>query len=126
MKINAVGVVSTNMAKTVAFYELLGFDFTNVDTKQDHVEPNPKPGSARLMIDSFKLITDILGHEPKPANHSSFGIEFATPQQVNQTCDKLAGAGFDVVKQPWDAFWGQRYAIVSDPDGHMIDLFSTL
>jgi hypothetical protein len=32
--------------------------------------------------------------------------------------------GFAGHKPPWDAVWGQRYAIVHDPDGNAIDLFS--
>lgn len=27
---------------------------------------------------------------------------------------------------PWDAFWGQRYGILNDPDGNTIDLFCPL
>ena len=27
---------------------------------------------------------------------------------------------------PWDAFWGQRYAQVKDPDGNVVDLFAPL
>lgn len=27
---------------------------------------------------------------------------------------------------PWDAFWGQRYAVVHDPDGTPVDLFAGL
>jgi len=26
----------------------------------------------------------------------------------------------------WNAFWGQRYACVLDPDGNQIDLFASL
>src|SRR3546814_19752247 len=29
-----------------------------------------------------------------------------------------AGAGAPVVLEPWDAFWGDRYAQVTDPYGH--------
>ena len=25
-------------------------------------------------------------------------------------------AGFEGEKEPWDAFWGQRYALLGDPD----------
>ena len=28
--------------------------------------------------------------------------------------------------EPWDAFWGQRYATVLDPDGNSVDLFAAL
>lgn len=30
------------------------------------------------------------------------------------------------VKEPWDAFWGQRYCSVMDPDGNQIDIFANL
>ncbi len=29
-------------------------------------------------------------------------------------------------KEPWDAFWGQRYAQAKDPDGNVVDLFAPL
>ena len=29
-------------------------------------------------------------------------------------------------KEPWDAFWGQRYAQLRDPDGNAVDLFAPL
>jgi catechol 2,3-dioxygenase-like lactoylglutathione lyase family enzyme len=29
-------------------------------------------------------------------------------------------------KEPYDAFWGQRYANVADPDGNAVDLFAPL
>jgi uncharacterized glyoxalase superfamily protein PhnB len=37
---------------------------------------------------------------------------------------ELLSLGYEGDKPPWDAFWGQRYAIVRDPDGNTVDLFS--
>jgi uncharacterized glyoxalase superfamily protein PhnB len=34
--------------------------------------------------------------------------------------------GFTAATQPWDAFWGQRYAQVCDQDGNKYDLFADL
>jgi hypothetical protein len=28
--------------------------------------------------------------------------------------------------EPWDAFWGQRYVTVKDPDRYQIDIFAEL
>jgi uncharacterized glyoxalase superfamily protein PhnB len=39
---------------------------------------------------------------------------------------RLIDAGFSGTNEPWDAFWGQRYARVSDPDGSKVDLFAPL
>jgi catechol 2,3-dioxygenase-like lactoylglutathione lyase family enzyme len=126
MKIAAVGVTTSDLNQTVKFYELLGFKFPEYKPDEDHLEPENVPGSARLMIDTKQLVTEILGEEPRRGNHSAFAIEYDSAAEVNEIAEKVRSAGFKVVKEPWDAFWGQRYAIVADPDGYMIDLYATL
>lgn len=76
MKLNAVGVSSSNIRKTVQFYSLLGFEFPDFSDAEDHIEPVIPDGSARLMIDSQKLMTDLIGEKPKPGNHSLFALEY--------------------------------------------------
>jgi uncharacterized glyoxalase superfamily protein PhnB len=49
-----------------------------------------------------------------------------TAQGVDETFKKVVSAGFKTGKEPWDAFWGQRYASVLDPDGNSVDLFAPL
>ena len=39
---------------------------------------------------------------------------------------ELVAAGYHGHLEPWDAFWGQRYATVLDPDGNSVDLFAPL
>lgn len=126
MKLNAIGVTSSNFAKTVEFYALLGFEFPEFKAGEDHLEPKTPAGSARLMIDSKKLITEILGEEPKPSNASAFAIEYDSPLELNEVAQKVKEAGFNVIREPWDAFWGQRYAVVADPDGYKVDLYAPL
>ncbi len=124
MKIDAVGVTSSDIEKTVKFYTLLGFEFTKVNP--DHTEPETPDGSARLMIDSVSMVTSIIGESPKPANHSPFAINYDSAEEVNEIAKKVEEAGFTVVKKPWDAPWGQRYCIVQDPDGYKVDLYANL
>ncbi len=126
MKISAVGVSSRDMQKSVEFYSLLGFDFSGVDLTEAHVEPVTPEGSARLMIDSNQMIKDIFGEEPVQGNHSTFAIEYSSVEELNSVADKLTKAGFVFKKEPWDAFWGQRYAIIADPDGCLVDLYARL
>lgn len=126
MKLNAVAVATSDMKRTIAFYSLLGFDFSQVKADEEHVEPLTPDGSARLMIDSMAMISGIIGHSPVPGNHSVFAIQFDSPGEIDAVCRKVSEAGFTVVKEPWDAFWGQRYAIVQDPDGYLIDLYASL
>jgi hypothetical protein len=51
-----------------------------------------------------------------PAKYNAQVIdEFAQPGNARQCC-----------LEPWDAFCGQRYAEVEDPDGNVVDLFAPL
>ncbi|MFA9289308.1 MAG: VOC family protein [Weeksellaceae bacterium] len=125
MKIDAIGVTSKDLRKTVSFYELLGFTFPEMSGDEDHIEAT-SPAGVRLMIDSASLIESIIGEAPRPGNASAFAILCETVDEVNQVTQKIQDAGYTVIKEPWDAEWGQRYAIVADPDGYKVDLFAAL
>jgi catechol 2,3-dioxygenase-like lactoylglutathione lyase family enzyme len=126
MKIDAVAVSTSNMQRSIAFYTMLGFDFSDSKGDEDHVEPITPVGSARLMIDKKAVIEGIMGAPPKPGNHSNFAIQFDSSDEIDTICANLKEAGFSVVKEPWDAFWGQHYAIVQDPDAYLVDLYAAL
>jgi len=52
-------------------------------------------------------------------------VRLPDPAALDALYDELAADGFGV-KEPWDAFWGQRYAVVRDPDGLHLDLYAQL
>jgi hypothetical protein len=43
---------------------------------------------------------------------------------LNDLYDQIVRSGYDGYREPWDSVWGQRYAIVEDPDGNLISLFA--
>ena len=50
----------------------------------------------------------------------------SSPAEVDAMHARVVAAGFHSHLAPWDAFWGQRYATVHDPDGNAVDLFAPL
>ncbi len=126
IRLDAVAVSSKDMGKTVAFYELLGFTFPDWRPDDKHVEPITKAGDVRLMIDTAELMEQLTGHAPVPPNHSSFAMLCDTPAEVDGVAANLRDAGHTLTVEPWDAFWGQRYATARDPDGYQIDIFAAL
>lgn len=126
MKLNAVAVSSRDFAKTVAFYTVLGFHFPSYTPEEQHLEPETSPGSARLMIDKDTLIADLTGAQPQPASHSGFALQYDSAAELDAVAAKLAAAGYTLKQQPWDAPWGQRYAVATDPDGYHVDLYAQL
>ncbi len=121
-----VGIIVEDMAKALAFYRLLGLDIPSNADMEQHVEYKT-PGGFRIAWDTRALIESIQDHWVKPAGHR-MGLAFlcANPADVDATYERVITAGFKSNKAPWDAFWGQRYAVVVDPDGNLIDLFASL
>jgi uncharacterized glyoxalase superfamily protein PhnB len=56
----------------------------------------------------------------------ALAFECEGPADVDHVFARLVDAGFKAKHEPWDAFWGQRYAQLKDPDGTVIDLYAWL
>jgi len=124
VKLDAIGIVSADMKQSVRFYRLLGLDFP--DSDEDHLEATT-PGGLRVMLDAVELIKQIDPAWVKPLGHAvMLGFLCESPQAVDETFRKIIASGFKAKREPWDAFWGQRYASVLDPDGNAVDLFAAL
>ena len=126
MKLDALGVVSKDMKKSVQFYSLLGFEFPEIPDDAMHIEAKRQNDSVRFMIDNHDMIKDHSGIDAKPSNFSAFAILCDSVADVDMIVQKVKEAGFTVAREPWDAMWGQRYAVIIDPDGYGVDLFAPL
>lgn len=122
--LDALGIVTADMKRSHEFYAILGVSVP--DSQDDHTEATLGNG-LRLMWDTEELIRQIQPGWQKPTGHR-MGLAFRcdSTSDVDATHAKVVAAGFRSVKDPWDAFWGQRYAQVADPDDNIIDLFAAL
>ena len=127
MKFDVIGIVVTDMAKALAFYRLLGFDIPASADTEPHVAIE-LPGGLRMTWDSVETIRSFdPTYEPATGSpRMGLAFEAASPAAVDEAYETLTAAGYEGHKSPWDAFWGQRYAVVHDPDGNGIDLFAPL
>jgi catechol 2,3-dioxygenase-like lactoylglutathione lyase family enzyme len=127
VELNQVGVVVADMAKALAFYRRLGLDLPASADDEPHVDVT-LPGGLRLAWDTVDTIRSFDPDWTAPSGGARIGLAFrcADPAEVDRVFADLAGAGSEVHKEPWDAFWGQRYAIVHDPDGNSVELFAPL
>jgi uncharacterized glyoxalase superfamily protein PhnB len=123
-RLDAIGIVSKDLAASVRFYRMLGLAFP--DATEDHLEATTA-GGVRVMLDSLDLMKKLDPHWTEPKGHR-MGLAFlcASPAEVDATHAKLVAAGHPSKTAPWDAFWRQRYAQVIDPDGNVVDLFAPL
>jgi catechol 2,3-dioxygenase-like lactoylglutathione lyase family enzyme len=127
VSLNVIGLVVKDMAATLAFYRRLGLDVPAAADAEPHVEV-ALPGGLRIAWDTTETIQsfDPGWSAPQGGARVSLAFACADPADVDRVYAELTAAGYEGHKQPWDAFWGQRYAIVHDPDGNGVDLFAPL
>ena len=121
------GIVVGDMARSVAFYRLLGLDFPEGAEQEQHVEA-PLPGGMRYALDTEDVIRSFDPEWQRPTQGHVTGGAFRceSPEEVDRVYAELLAAGATAHKEPWDAFWGQRYAQLKDPDGTVLDLYAPL
>lgn len=122
MKLSMVGIVVKDMQKAITFYEFLGLT-VNQKYSEDYVELNNS--TVRISLNTQKMVKEIYGFEPKLSGERiELAFELEKKAQVDEQCQKLAKAGYQVFKQPWQAPWGQYYSLVKDCDGNLLSIFS--
>ena len=121
------GIVVSDMARSVAFYRKLGLAFPDGAENEGHVEAQ-LPGGLRYALDTEEVMRSFDPEWQRPTGGHATGGAFrcVSPAEVDQVYGDLLAAGATAHKEPWDAFWGQRYAQVKDPDGTVIDLYASL
>jgi catechol 2,3-dioxygenase-like lactoylglutathione lyase family enzyme len=121
---NAIGLAVADMATTLAFYRRLGLDIPADADTEPHVEAQ-LPGGIRLMWDSLEMLKSMDPDVTAPTGDgASFAFLCADAGEVDSVHAEMVKAGYVSRKDPWDAEWGQRYAVLADPDGNAVDLFA--
>lgn len=122
MKLDMIGIITKDIKKAVEFYETLGFKMID-SSSEDYIELDNN--GVRISLNTAKMVTSIYGYEPVTVGDK---IELAflcdSTIEVDALYNKMVTAGYESFKAPWDAFWGQRYAIIKDIDGNLLSLFA--
>jgi uncharacterized glyoxalase superfamily protein PhnB len=122
---NQVNIIVRDMSAVVDFYTRLGVVLRDApaDWLQHH-RAAVSSGDITLEFDSVHFAEDFnrgsRGRDPDVI----VGFAFESRQEVDVTYADLVAAGYRGQQEPYGAFWGSRYAIVEDPDGHAVGLMS--
>jgi catechol 2,3-dioxygenase-like lactoylglutathione lyase family enzyme len=122
--LGVIGVVVEDMARSLAFYRRLGLDVPAGADGEQHVEVG-LPGGLKLAFDTVETIRSFDPSWAPATGSPRMGLAFAcdSPAEVDKLYGELVAAGYEGHLEPWDAFWGMRYASLHDPDGNGVDLY---
>lgn len=120
---HTIDIVVADMARSLAFYALLGLSVPEGADGDVQVEIET-PGGA-----SIGLLTEAMMKKAYPdwvapvGQRVSFACRCDARAELDETYARMVAAGYEGRKAPWDSEWGQRYAMLGDPDGNRVDLF---
>lgn len=114
VSLNLVVLRSPDIARAAAFYTQLGLTFS----KHRHGS-GPEHFSAELTGGVFELYPLLPDSAPTLATRTGFSVP-----SVDAVLAALSGYPGTVLTSAKDSEWGRR-AVISDPDGHKIELLQS-
>ena len=124
-QLNAIGIAVSDMAASIRFYRLLGLEVRET-SDEGHVDAFLTNG-VRFMLDSEEIIRSFLPDWSRQnGNQVTLALECSSPAEVDEIYARVTAAGFEGEREPWDAYWGQRYALLGDLDGVRVNLYAGL
>ena len=117
-----INLVTNDMAAAVEFYRLLGWEF-EVTPDGVHAATHIAPG-VRVELDTGTFASVWNAGAVMAPGGTLLIASMDTRIDVDTVFADIVDRGHAVVQRPHDAFWGARFAIVADPDGHQIGLMS--
>ena len=126
LKLDMIGITVSDMTESLRFYRLLDIEVADPEPGEPYVEA-VLPSGIRLSWNALAMMKDLDPDWEEPAGQRQ-GLAFLCEGEgsVDAAYAKIVDAGFKGKRAPWDAFWGQRYALVLDPDGNEVALFHPL
>ena len=123
---HTLDIVVADMARALAFYRTLGLD-APADADNEQQTQIDTMGGTTLGFITETLMRQADPHWVTPIGQRvTLACQCDGPDEVDAVYARATGAGYTGLKAPWDAFWGQHYAMLSDPDGNRVDLFAPI
>ena len=131
IRFDQLNLVAADPDATVAFYRRLGVPIDEAGIWRTESGPHHTTGvtvggtGVEIEIDSPKLAAEYnAGYRSDPRASMTLGFRLPSREAVDALHAELVGAGYESRQEPFDAFFGCRYAIVADPDGRDVGLMS--
>lgn len=122
LPLTQINIIVSDMDAALRFYRHLGWDI--VLASDSHAVAD-LPGGVSVDFDTqeFAGVWDH-GYSGGTGGTTVLGVTVGSREAVDATFAELSSLGRGGRQEPYDAFWGARYAIVEDPDGNPVGIMS--
>lgn len=120
-----INIVVRDMPAMLEFYRVLGLEVADMepDWEQHHRKATTGDGFD-IDFDSQAFARQWNRGWPAGASGAVIGFRVVERSTVDELFERLPSTGYLAQQEPYDAFWGARYAIVADPDGNSVGIMS--
>jgi uncharacterized glyoxalase superfamily protein PhnB len=129
-RFSQINLIVHDVKRSLAFYRRLGLDLPEADVWETrsgaHHATAKSSDDVGLELDSRKLAHIYNRGFAAERGRVMIGVELESREAVDALWTSLLEEGVQGLQQPYDAFWGARYAIVEDPDGNPVGLQSPM
>jgi catechol 2,3-dioxygenase-like lactoylglutathione lyase family enzyme len=122
---HTVDIVVQQMAKSLKFYRALGLEIPEKEDNASQVNYQGEGWTLGWVTEELVRAQNTGWVDPK-GQRVTLAFRCDRPEEVDRVYEAMVKSGYRGVREPWDAFWGQRYACVEDPDRNRVDLFAPL
>jgi catechol 2,3-dioxygenase-like lactoylglutathione lyase family enzyme len=128
IRLDQVNLVVHDVPASRAFYARLGLDFGEPNEQWDahHISVRHGDDGPPLDVDLDSETFAARWNRGSAGTGAILGFTVESRDEVDALVAALATDGVPVQQEPYDAFWGARYAVVSDPDGHGVGIMSPI
>jgi uncharacterized glyoxalase superfamily protein PhnB len=125
-----LNIVARDFDRSLEFYRRLGVDVPDSPPFANgvrHAEVEMTDGFT-LEFDSEPLASSYNARwrQPDTSSRVLIGFRVSARNDVDELYECMTAAGYEGAQPPYDTFWGARYAILVDPDGHDVGIMSPL
>jgi catechol 2,3-dioxygenase-like lactoylglutathione lyase family enzyme len=127
IRLDQVNLVVRDVPASRAFYGRLGLDFRDEPDPvwDDHHVSALHGDDAAIDFDLDSVSFAHQWDQGWPGGPGAvLGFKVNTRAEVDALVASLVAEGIPVQQEPYDAFWGARYAVVIDPDGNAVGIMS--
>jgi catechol 2,3-dioxygenase-like lactoylglutathione lyase family enzyme len=122
-RLDQFNLVVSDMEASVAFYRQLGLTIPDTDPEwQGHHRSAQLAEGVDIDFDSAEFASH--WNRGWHGGMGVLGFKVETRAEVDQIYRDIVGSGGRGQQEPYDAFWGARYAVVEDPDGNAVGIMS--
>ncbi|AOK88323.1 VOC family protein [Paenibacillus sp. SEL1] len=121
VKLKRLSIFVKEMKRSLDFYRTLGLEIPERVNEEHHIEV--AYNDVILSFDTWESAQMILGDQQKPAGYRmEIAFQFDSKEALDESYSRLTVQGYEGHFEPNDTPWGERYAIIKDPDGNLISL----